>query len=65
MKKLSRRSFGFLPDMPDYTNRLSRRTKEWRLSRLLSGWPALIEETDAVPPTLRAEEPLPAYQRAA
>ncbi len=65
---LRRRAAGFLPDMPDYTTRLSRRTKEWRLSRLLSGWPALLEDDDAAatPPAL-VEEPvaLLAYRRAA
>lgn len=67
MCHLRRRAAGFLPDMPDYTTRLSRRTKEWRLSRLLSGWPALVEDDAAETPPGLVEEPLLLleYRRAA
>lgn len=67
MKKLGRRFSGVLPDMPDYTNRLSRRTKEWRLARLLSGWPALVDDDAPAAPLGLLEEPvaLLEYRRAA
>lgn len=58
MYHLRRRSSGFLPDMPDFTNRLGRRYKEWRLARLLSGWPALVEDDDMETPPGRVQEPL-------
>ncbi|GAB3839044.1 hypothetical protein [Hymenobacter jeollabukensis] len=62
-KALGRRSAGPL-DLPDYASRRCRRTKEYRLARLLSGWPALIEEE---PMTGLNPEPmeLPALREAA
>jgi hypothetical protein len=58
MKKLGHRALSPLIDLPDYSNRLGCRTKEYRLARLLSGWPALVEE-DHLPAGLGlVEEPV-------
>lgn len=66
MQKLGRRFSGVLPDMPDYTTRLSCRYKEWRLARLLSGWPALVEDDFEETEVGLVEEPIFApYQVAA
>ncbi|RTQ46245.1 hypothetical protein EJV47_22205 [Hymenobacter gummosus] len=61
MKTLGRRAVSPLMDLPDYTNRLGRRTKEHRLCRLLSGWPAWVEEEVEEAPFGRVEEPVVAY----
>lgn len=60
MYHLRRRAAGFQPDIPDYTTRLSRRTKEWRLARLLSGWPTLVEDDFVEAAAGLVEEPVPA-----
>lgn len=67
MKKLGRYASCPPLQLPDYTSRLSRRRKEWRFSRLLSGWPMLIDEAPEQLPETQVAEPLApyAYRRAA
>jgi hypothetical protein len=53
---ISRRFMGGPLDLPNYASRRSRRHQEWRLARLLSGGPALVDEAATEAPALASVE---------